>query len=72
MGTIQKESNMAVQNATLAQINATRDAVEKTRHQLQQIVQGSRPQAKLSAAEITAVNTQLTALKTALDIVVAA
>lgn len=63
---------MAVQNATLAQVNAARDNVEKTRHLLQQIVQGSRPQAKLTAAEITAINTQLTALKTAVDVVVAA
>jgi len=63
---------MAIQNATLAQINATREAVEKTQHVLQQIVQGSRPQAKLTTNERTAINAQLTALKTALDIVVAA
>ena len=63
---------MAVQNATLVQINVVRANVEKTRHLLQQIVQGSRPQAKLTAAEIADINFQLTVLKTAVDVVVAA
>lgn len=63
---------MSIINASLAQTESLRDNLNFVSRAVQKSVQGTRRPSKLSAAEVTAVNAQLAALKTILDAVVAA